>query len=121
MHTQQISKLYIISQTISLRVKKKVKINISVLLKNFKNIILIYSFVSVIKKIEKGVIMSGNIIGGASEVVALGAAQIHRVTALVGVKAELKKDEEMLDMLKKSQEDLQAITPTRGNSLNITA
>jgi hypothetical protein len=65
--------------------------------------------------------MSDNIIGGASEVVALDASQIHRATALVGVRAELKKDEEMLDMLKKSQEALQAITPTRGNSLNVTA
>ena len=44
--------------------------------------------------------MSGNIIGGASEVVALDVSQIHRATALVGVRAELKKDEEMLDMLK---------------------
>jgi len=65
--------------------------------------------------------MSGNIIGGASEVVALDVSQIHRATALVGVRAELKKDEEMLEMLKKSKEDLQSITPTRGNSLNVTA
>jgi len=65
--------------------------------------------------------MSGNIIGGASEVVALDVSQIHRATALVGVRAELKKDEEMLNMLKKSKDDLQSITPTRGNSLNVTA
>ena len=65
--------------------------------------------------------MSGNIIGGASEIVALDASQIHRPTALVGVIAELKKDEEVLEMLKKSKEDLQSITPTRGNSLNVTA
>jgi hypothetical protein len=65
--------------------------------------------------------MSGNIIGGASEVVALDVSQIHRATALVGVRAELKKDEEMLEMLEKSKEDLQSITPTRGNSLNVTA
>ena len=64
--------------------------------------------------------MSGSIIGGASEIVALDASQIHRTAALVGVRAELKKDEEMLDMLKKSQEDLHAVTPTRGNSLNVT-
>ena len=64
--------------------------------------------------------MSGNIIGGASEIVALDASQIHRTEALVGVRAELKKDEEMLDMLKKSQEDLYAVTPTRGNNLNVT-
>ena len=65
--------------------------------------------------------MSGDIIGGASEVVALDASQIHRATALVGVRAELKKDQEILDMLKKIKEDLQAITPTRGNRLNLTA
>ena len=65
--------------------------------------------------------MTSSIIGGASEIVALDASQIHRPTALVSVRAELKKDEEFLDMLKKSQEDLQAITPTRGNSLNVTA
>jgi hypothetical protein len=65
--------------------------------------------------------MSDNIIGGASEVVALDVSQIHRATALVGVRAELKKDEEMLEMLEKSKEDLQSITPTRGNSLNVTA
>jgi hypothetical protein len=65
--------------------------------------------------------MSSNIIGGASEIVALDVSQIHRATALVGVRAELKKDEEMLEMSKKSKEDLQSITPTRGNSLNVTA
>ena len=63
--------------------------------------------------------MSGNIIGGASEIVALDAAQIHRNVALVGVRAELKKDEEMLDMLKKTQEAMQTITPTRGNNVNV--
>ena len=64
--------------------------------------------------------MSGNIIGGASEVVALDVSQIHRATALVGVRAELKKDEEMLDILKKTKENSQAITPTRGNKLYVT-
>ena len=64
--------------------------------------------------------MSGNIIGGASEVVAIDVSQIHRATALVGVRAELKKDEEMLDILKKTKENSQAITPTRGNKLNVT-
>jgi hypothetical protein len=77
-------------------------------------------FYSGFKKILLGLMMLGNIIGGASEIVALDASQIQRTAALVGVRAELKKDEEMLDMLKKSQEDLHAVTPTRGNSLNVT-
>ena len=34
---------------------------------------------------------------------------------------QLKKDEEMVAMLKKSQQELQAITPSRGNSLNVKA
>ena len=65
--------------------------------------------------------MASNIIGGASDVVALDASQVHRAMALVGVRAELKKDEEIQDFLKKVREDLQAITPTRGNSINLTA
>ena len=71
-----------------------------------------------IKK-KKGEMMSSNIIGGASNVVALEAVQVHRATVLVSVRAEFKKDEEISDRLKKSQEDLQMITPTRGNSLNV--
>jgi hypothetical protein len=39
----------------------------------------------------------------------------------VGVRLGLKKDKEILYMLKIIQEDLQSITPTRGIRLNVTA
>ena len=65
--------------------------------------------------------MVSSVTGGASEVAAMKASQMHQAIALVGVRAELKKDEEMLAMLKKSQQELQAITPSRGNSLNVKA
>lgn len=66
-------------------------------------------------------VMLSNVTGGASEVAAMKASQMHQATALVGVRTELKKDEEMVAMLKKSQQELQAITPSRGNSLNVKA
>ncbi len=65
--------------------------------------------------------MVSSVTGGGSVVAAMKASQMHQATALVGVRAELKKDEEMLAMLKKSQQELQAITPSRGNSLNVKA
>jgi len=66
-------------------------------------------------------VMLSNVTGGASEVAAMKASQMHQATTLVGVRTELKKDEEMVAMLKKSQQELQAITPSRGNSLNVKA
>ena len=65
--------------------------------------------------------MVSSVTGGGSLVAAMKASQMHQATALVGVRAELKKDEEMLAMLKKSQQELQAITPSRGNSVNVKA
>ena len=65
--------------------------------------------------------MVSSVTGGGSVVAAMKASQMHQATALVGVRAELKKDEEMLAMLKKSQQELQAITPSRGNSVNVKA
>lgn len=65
--------------------------------------------------------MSSSVTGGASEVAAMKASQFQQSTALAGVRTELKKDEEMVNMLRKSQEELQAITPSRGNSLNVKA
>ena len=38
--------------------------------------------------------MVSSVTGGASEVAAMKASQMHQATALVGVRAELKKDEE---------------------------
>ena len=76
-----------------------------------------YSFVVLNWKL----VMLSNVTGGASEVAAIKASQMHQATALVGVRTELKKDEEMVAMLKKSQQELQAITPSRGNSLNVKA
>ena len=76
-----------------------------------------YSFVVLNWKL----VMLSNVTGGASEVAAMKASQMHQATTLVGVRTELKKDEEMVAMLKKSQQELQAITPSRGNSLNVKA
>ncbi len=55
----------------------------------------------------------------ASSVIALKAAQTQQGAAQVGVKLSVQKDQEIVGMLEKAQDNLQAVTPTRGNNINI--
>ncbi len=55
----------------------------------------------------------------ARSVVAMQVAQTQQSASQVGIKAAIDKDQAIVGLLQKSQEDLQAVTPTRGNSVNI--
>ena len=55
----------------------------------------------------------------ASQVVALKAAQAQQGAAQAGVKLSVQKDQQIVGMLEKAQDFLQAVTPTRGNNVNI--
>ncbi len=55
----------------------------------------------------------------ASRAVALQSAQTQQAASQVGIKTALKKDQAIVGMLQRAQQDLQAITPTRGNSVNL--
>lgn len=56
----------------------------------------------------------------ASSVIAMQAAQTQQKAGQVGVKLSVQKDQEIVGMLQKAQDNLQAVTPTRGNSVNIS-
>lgn len=57
----------------------------------------------------------------AKQVVAAQSSQVQQAAGQVGIKAAIQKDQEMVSMLQKAQEDLRAVTPTRGNRVNVSA
>ena len=57
----------------------------------------------------------------ASEAVAAQTSQTQQAAAQVGIKTAIQKDQEVVSMLQKAQDDLKAVTPTRGNNVNVNA
>lgn len=63
--------------------------------------------------------MSNDLGRSASRVAVVRTSQYQQVSALSGIKAATKKDQDLGNMLQESQRDLQSVTPTRGNKINI--
>lgn len=57
----------------------------------------------------------------ARQAVTLQAAQTQQSASQVGIKAVIEKDQQIVGMLQKAQDQLQSVTPTRGNSVNLKA
>ncbi|NQV98973.1 MAG: hypothetical protein HQ483_04700 [Rhodospirillales bacterium] len=56
----------------------------------------------------------------ASQAVALKTVQTRQSAARVGMQSALKKDQEVVAMLVKAGDQLQAVTANRGNRVNIS-
>ena len=63
--------------------------------------------------------MSNDLSRNASSVAVLKSSQLQQVSAHVGLKTAIKQDQDLGDMLKESMRDMQSVTPTRGNKINI--
>lgn len=56
----------------------------------------------------------------AKQAVAAQSSQTQQGAAQVGIKTAIQKDQEVVSMLQKAQDDLKAITPSRGNRVNLS-